>query len=117
VTLLLAVTDTMQAPAVPGPELSLPIWQTLVSLLVVLGLLAALAWALRKGLLTRRGGQMLAVETALALGERRSLVVVTVEGRRLLLGLTPGQVSLVTELKPPPTFEQTVAHATGEPTA
>ena len=35
------------------------------------------------------------------LGERRSLMVVAIEGRRLLLGLTPMQVSLVTELTPP----------------
>ncbi len=39
------------------------------------------------------------VETAVPLGERRSLVIVAVEGRRLLLGLTPAQVSLVTELR------------------
>jgi flagellar biogenesis protein FliO len=31
----------------------------------------------------------MSVETALSLGERRSLVVVTVENRRLLLGLAP----------------------------
>lgn len=113
-TLMLALTDVLQAPGVPGPEFSPPIWRTLLALLVVLGLLAALAWALRRGMLTRRSGQALAVETALPLGERRSLVVVTVEGRRLLLGLTPAQVSLVTELKPPPSFEQTVARATGQ---
>ena len=41
------------------------------------------------------------------LGDRRSLVIVSVEGRRLLLGLTPAQVSLVTELAPP-TFQQAV---------
>jgi flagellar biogenesis protein FliO len=33
------------------------------------------------------------VETAVPLGERRSLVIVSVEGRRILLGLTPGQIS------------------------
>jgi flagellar biogenesis protein FliO len=38
------------------------------------------------------------VETAVSLGDRRSLVIVSVEGRRLLLGLTPGQIALVTEL-------------------
>jgi flagellar biogenesis protein FliO len=40
------------------------------------------------------------------LGERRSLVIVAVEGRRLLLGLTPGQISMVTELGPARGFEQ-----------
>ena len=108
---LLAVQDT--AP-VAGPDLSLPIGQTFIALLLVLALLAGLAWALRKGLLARRTSHGLNVETALALGERRSLVIVTVEGPRLLIGLTPGQVSLVTELQAPPTFEQTVARATGQ---
>jgi flagellar biogenesis protein FliO len=42
------------------------------------------------------------VETAVALGERRSLVIVSVEGRRLLLGLTPTTMQLVTELQTPP---------------
>jgi flagellar protein FliO/FliZ len=112
VTLLLALTDPA---SVAGPEFAPPIWRTLFALLVVLGLLAGLGWALRRGVLTRRNRQALGIETALALGERRSLVIVSVEGRRLLLGLTPGQVSLVTELRPPPaSFEQAVARATGE---
>jgi len=71
---------------------------------IVLGLVAALAWLLRRGTLgalTGRGGAI-NVETAVALGERRSLVIVAVEGRRLLLGLTPTTMSLVTELKGPP---------------
>jgi len=110
VTLLLA---QVTAPVVTGPEFAPPIWRTLLALVFVLALLAGLGWALRKGLLARRGNSAIGVETALALGERRSLVIVTVEGRRLLLGLTPGQVSLVTELKPPPTFEQAVVRASG----
>jgi len=67
----------------------------------VLGLVALLAWLVRRGALTlpgRRGRSPVIVETAVPLGERRSLVIVAVEGRRLLLGLTPASVSLVTEL-------------------
>ena len=40
------------------------------------------------------------VETAVSLGERRSLVIVAVEGRRLLLGLATGGVSLLADLAP-----------------
>jgi len=71
-----------------------------LAVLIVLGLVAALAWLLRRGslgALTGRGGAI-TVETAVALGERRSLVIVAVEGRRLLLGLTPTNMSLVAEL-------------------
>jgi len=75
-----------------------------LAVLIVLGLVAVMAWLLRRGslgALTGRGGAI-NVETAVALGERRSLVIVSVEGRRLLLGLTPTAMSLVTELAPPP---------------
>lgn len=76
--------------------------QSFVAVLVVLGLVAALAWLLRRGAFAslRRGPRPIAVETAVPLGERRSLVIVAVEGRRLLLGLTPGAISMVTELGP-----------------
>jgi flagellar protein FliO/FliZ len=79
-----------------------------LAVLIVLGLVAALAWLLRRGTLgalTGRGGAI-TVETAVALGERRSLVIVAVEGRRLLLGLTPTTMSLVTELHTQPAVPQ-----------
>jgi flagellar protein FliO/FliZ len=84
-----------------------------VAVLIVLGLVAALAWLLRRGslsALTRRSGPI-NVETAVALGERRSLVIVSVEGRRLLLGLTPTTMSLVTELQTPPAAPVTEVRA------
>ena len=77
-----------------------------LAVVIVLGLVAALAWLLRRGSLGAFSGRTGAinVETAVALGERRSLVSVSVDGRRLLLGLTPTTMSLVTELhQPPPT--------------
>jgi flagellar biosynthetic protein FliO len=87
--------------------------RSVLAIFVVFGLLALLVWLLRRGsfagfgLKERRGA--IAVETAVPLGERRSLVVVSVEGRRLLLGLSPVQVSLLTELSAaPPTFEQSL---------
>jgi flagellar biosynthetic protein FliO len=65
--------------------------------LLVVALVALAAWAVRRVAPRRPRGGIL-VETASPLGERRSLVIVSVEGRRLLLGLTPTQVSLVAEL-------------------
>lgn len=98
-TVVLALQDVA---AVPGPELVPPIGRTLGALAVVLALLVALVWLFKRGMLARPKASGLSVETALPLGDRRSLVVVTVEGRRLLLGLGPGHVSLVTELEKPP---------------
>jgi flagellar protein FliO/FliZ len=78
-------------------------FQSFAAVLIVLGLVAALAWLMRRGAFAHltRTNRPITVETAVALGERRSLVIVSVEGRRLLLGLTPGQISMVTELGTP----------------
>ena len=88
------------------------LWRSLLAIVVVFGLLGGLAWAARRGRLgffTRQPSHV-RVEATVPLGERRSLMVVAIEGRRLLLGLTPMQVSLVTELSTAP-FETTLARA------
>jgi flagellar protein FliO/FliZ len=77
-------------------------FQSFFAALVVLALVGAMAWLARRGAfgaLAQRS-RAITVETAVPIGERRSLVIVAVEGRRLLLGLTPGQISMVTELGP-----------------
>jgi flagellar protein FliO/FliZ len=104
-----------QAGAAPiaGPDLVPDVWRMLGALAVVLGLLAGLAWLLRRQTLARRKSGALGVEAALSLGERRSLAIVTVEGRRLLLGLAPNSVSLVTELQRGGTFDHALARASG----
>ena len=89
------------------------------ALVVVLGVLGLLAWLARRGTLALpgrgRGTAAVRIETAVSLGERRSLVIVAVEGRRLLLGLTPVQVSFVTELAgSPPGLVRSCATIAGE---
>ncbi len=79
--------------------------RALASLTIVIALLVAFVWALRRGsfgLAGLRTRAAIAIETATSLGDRRSLVIVTVEGRRILLGVTPGAVSLISELAPAP---------------
>jgi flagellar biosynthetic protein FliO len=91
--------------------------QSFAAVLIVLALVGLLAWLARRGTLGALGrkGRFIEVETAVPLGERRSLVVVAVEGRRLLLGLTTTHISMVAELNRVPaagspavasTFEQ-----------
>lgn len=82
------------------------IMQSLGALVLVLALIGVVFWALRRtGVGTfGRTKAPIAIEGAVPLGERRSLVVVSIEGRRLLLGLTPVQVSLVAELGRSTTF-------------
>lgn len=80
---------------------------------VVIGLLLGTLWLLKRGAGRSRNARGFAIEAALPLGERRSLAIVTIEGRRLLLGLAPNHVSLVTELSASQTFEDAVSRATG----
>jgi flagellar protein FliO/FliZ len=89
-------------------------FQSFFAVLVVLALVAGLAWLVRRGAFgaLRGGNRAITVETAVPIGERRSLIIVAVEGRRLLLGLTPTQISMVTELGAAPSFEQQLADRT-----
>lgn len=80
---------------------------------LVIVLLAGVLWMLRRGMGPGRTAGSMAVETAVSLGERRSLVVVSVEGRRLLLGVASASVTLVTELQPSRAFEQAVETQAG----
>ncbi len=77
----------------PHPWLGL-----LAYLLLVIALILFSAWLARH----RRGvlspSLSLRVRAQLALGLREKLVIVQVDGRRLLLGLTPGRIQLLTEL-------------------
>ena len=77
--------------------------QSFLAVLVVLALVGALAWLARRGAFgaLAKANRAISVETAVPLGERRQLVIVAVEGRRLLLGLTQTQISMVTELAAP----------------
>ncbi len=72
-----------------------------ISFIAVLALLAGFVWLLRRGSLrlsrlAPRG--TIFVETATSLGDRRSLAIVSVEGRRLLVGLTPAAISFIADL-------------------
>jgi flagellar biosynthetic protein FliO len=97
-----------------APDVLPSISRTALSLLAVLAIIGGLAWLLRRGVLRPKAAAGLRIETSLPLGDRRSLMIVTVEGRRLLLGMGPAHVSLVTELQEPASFEQAMA-AAGQP--
>lgn len=89
--------------------------RALLGMLLVLGLVALLAFLLRRGVIAlpgQRGPRAVAVEHSLALGDRRSIVIVAVDGRRFLLGLTSSQINLVTELgSAREAFDQAMARA------
>ncbi len=103
-------------PAWPSAEPGGGFQALVVATLVVL-LVALFAWLIRRGSIRLGGGKSrtaISVETGFSLGERRALAIVTIEGRRLLLGLTPAQVSFLTELSPsPPAFTDTLDRSLG----
>lgn len=92
-------------------------WRTIGSLIVVLSLLGGLLWLLKRGGLKGRSRSAITIESAQSLGDRRSVAIVAVEGRRLLVGLAPGQVSFLTELQAAPAFGDAVDQAVGKASA
>lgn len=110
--LLVALLQTAAPVADPSALGTLGL-RSLAALVIVGVLLAALVWGLKRVTESRRGRQVLSVQSALSLGDKRSLVVVAVEGRRLLLGVAPGGVSLVTELQP--SFNDTLTASLATP--
>jgi flagellar biogenesis protein FliO len=118
---VLALALTQAAPEWPEAG-GLSLLRAIVALAAVAVALGAFVWVLRRGTFAlggrRRTSGAPSVETAIPLGDRRSLVIVSVEGRRLLLGLSPVQVALLTELEAAPTnfgesLERTVRSAAG----
>jgi flagellar protein FliO/FliZ len=108
---IVGILATQAPPLVGDGELT----RGVAAVGIVLALLAVAAWLLRRGAFGMAGKRtrgLMRVEATLPLGERRSLMVVAVEGRRLLLGLTPAQVSLVTELERGESFDAALAKAT-----
>jgi len=72
------------------------------SLLLIVGLLFALAWVARRGgwLRTAAGRGGLRISAMQRLGARASLAIVEVEDARLVLGITAQQITLLHTLPP-----------------
>ncbi len=68
-----------------------------LQLLLVLGLIGACTWVVRRTPLARRAGRSLAIKETLPLGARDRLVIVRFEERELLLGINSNGISLLSE--------------------
>ena len=101
---------------------------SLLMLLLVLAAIPLVLWTLKRVQTFRPPGSQrtLEVTAQLALGARERIVMVRVEGRVLVLGVTPQQISLLTEanaaaLPPtaapgmPPSFSSLLRGAAGLP--
>lgn len=83
-----------------------------LSLVLVILLIFSAAWlARRSGLLRHRGQATIEIIASQSLGGRNSIVVVEVEKKRLVLGITQHQINLLHSLPEPHAFESTLQHA------
>ena len=113
-TLCLFALPAWAAPAsAPPPSNAAAMFQALLGLLVVLGVIYALFWLLRRYAPTQTGAQgALKVVGGLMLGPREKVVVVEVGETWLLLGVAAGQVRTLHTLPRPAGY---TASATAEP--
>ncbi|HBF33645.1 TPA: flagellar biosynthetic protein FliO [Candidatus Sumerlaeota bacterium] len=93
-------TATGKLPATDNPGILLA--KMLFSLVLVLGLIIAAAWAARrflpKNVATGGKSDAIRIVATKMLGGRRSLVLVRVRGQTLLLGMTPQNITTLTEI-------------------
>lgn len=83
-----------QAPKSEPPRLLAEgLGETAIGLVIVLGLIGALAWGLRRfGRVPLGGRGAVQVLGGVSLGSRERAVLLSVQGTRLLVGVAPGQV-------------------------
>lgn len=80
-----------------------PLIQTSLSLLVVLGVIGACAYAIRRLQLKLPGNQhLITVKSAISLGSKERLVLVEVGGQWLLIGITSSAIQHIYTLPHPP---------------
>lgn len=96
------------------PELGSSVLRLVLGFALVLGLLFLTLWLLKKLSVPRGGaGNLVRVVSAAAVGPRERVVLVDIGGKRLVLGVAPGQVTLLDTQAPPAdnTLAQTDAAA------
>ena len=106
---------TAAAAPVVGSSIGGQLTQLVLGLLLVLGLIFALAWLLRRVQQAGpRQGQVIELISSRALGARDRLVLVQVGTEQILLGLTPGRITPLHVLKEPVQLPDTTQPATPE---
>jgi flagellar protein FliO/FliZ len=96
-----AVTTPMASSDIGGQ-----LAQLLLGLLLVIGLIFALAWVMRRvQQIGPRGNQAIKLVASQALGPRDRLLLVQVGSEQVLLGLTAGRITLLHVLKEPVSLE------------
>ena len=95
------VTKTVSTP-MAGSDIGGQLVQLMLGLLVVVGLIFALAWLLRRvQQIGPRGSQAIKLVSSQILGPRDRLLLVQVGGEQILLGISAGRITPLHVLKEP----------------
>lgn len=92
-----------------SPELFSSLLKIFSALAVTIGVLILTAWLFRK--IMRRGGgeindrELIRILSSLYLGPKSSIMLVDVLGRVIVVGITSGTISLLTEIMDPESLE------------
>lgn len=117
---LLAAALAHAAPAAPAIEQQSraaasagSFFQVLIGLIVVLGLLAAIAWILKRFNLARAGAHApVKIVGGVSVGTRERVVVVEVAGQWIVVGVASGSVNALANLPRPGDIPETAAPET-----
>jgi len=104
----LAAEPAARAVTTPmaGSDIGGQLVQMLLGLLLVIGLIFALAWVMRRvQQIGPRGNQAIKLVASQALGPRDRLLLVQVGGEQILLGLSAGRITPLHVLKEPVSLE------------
>ena len=92
IVLLLAAATSPARAAEADPGLAGSLGQMVLGLAVVIGLLLATLWLIKRLSMPRGATAGLKVLGAVAVGQRERVVLVEIAGQVLVLGVTPGSV-------------------------
>jgi len=76
--------------------------KTLAMLFIVLGLLILVLYLIKRFLLLRRGAKgdrLIKVLSSLHLSPKERIEVIEISGEKIVLGITPGNISFLTKIK------------------
>ncbi|MCB1723683.1 MAG: flagellar biosynthetic protein FliO [Gammaproteobacteria bacterium] len=94
-----AAADTVAARKIESPLSGVNVMETFVGLAIVVGVMLALAWLVKRFVqVPGMGRGQVQVLGGVSLGAREKAVLLAVDGRRLLVGVAPGRVQTLLEL-------------------
>lgn len=98
-----AAVAAADAPArkLESPLSGVNVMETFVGLAIVIGVMLALAWLVKRFVqVPGMGRGQVQILGGVSLGAREKAVLLSVDGRRLLVGVAPGRVQTLIELGP-----------------